>query len=521
MSKAKADITRTRAIRCAVYTRKSTEDGLEQEFNSLDAQREAGEAYIKSQAHEGWICLPDHYDDGGFTGGNMDRPALQRLLADIQAGKVDMVVVYKVDRLSRSLLDFAKMVETFDQNKVAFVSVTQLINTSTSMGRLMLNVLLSFAQFEREIISERTRDKMAAARRKGKWVGGMPVLGYDVVDTKLVINPLEADRVRRIFQEYLDHDGLISVVHELARRGWRTKAWTTAKGTQRGGRDFDKSSLWQLLTNITYLGKLRYKEEIHEGEHEAIIDREIWQRVQDKLQRNGRTGGAMVRNKFGALLKGLLHCVPCGCAMSPTHSTKGAKRYRYYACTTAQKKGHRVCPSKSVPAGEIERFVVEQIKGIGRDPTLVAETVRQTRAQADERIAELDAEERRVERERHGHYRELSRLVGQPDTVGNGASTTLLVNLHERVQSAERRLTELRDERQRLQRDQIDDAEVAAALATFDAVWESLTIKEQARLLQLLIERIEYDGREGTMSISFHPCGIKALVESAVIGGTV
>lgn len=209
----------TRSMRCAIYTRKSTEEGLEQEFNSLDAQRDSGESFIRSQANEGWECLPDHYDDGGFTGGNMDRPALKRLMADIEAGKIDCVVVYKVDRLSRSLLDFARMMETFEKYKVSFVSVTQQFNTSTSMGRLVLNVLLSFAQFEREMISERTRDKIAAARRKGKWVGGMPLLGYNVVDCKLVVDPDEAERVRQIYRLYLDRESLVAVAQELNGRG--------------------------------------------------------------------------------------------------------------------------------------------------------------------------------------------------------------------------------------------------------------------------------------------------------------
>jgi site-specific DNA recombinase len=346
-------------VRCAIYTRKSTEEGLDQEFNTLDAQRESGEAYIVSQRHEGWECLPDRYDDGGFTGGNMDRPALRRLMVDIEAGKVDCVIVYKVDRLSRSLLDFARIMETFDRHNVSFVSVTQQFNTSTSMGRLVLNVLLSFAQFEREIISERTRDKIAAARRKGKWSGGMPLLGYNVdpQGSKLVVNEREADRVRAIFDLYAEHQSLLAVVAELDERGWVNKRWTTKKGIERGGKRFTKTSLHKLLTNVTYIGKLRYKDEVHDGEHEAIVSTVAWQQVQSLLSRNGRTGGAAVRNKFGALLKGILHCSACGTAMSPTHSTKnGNKRYRYYVCTNAQKRGWHNCPSKSIPAGEIERF---------------------------------------------------------------------------------------------------------------------------------------------------------------------
>jgi site-specific DNA recombinase len=297
-------------VRCAVYTRKSTKEGLEQAFNSLDAQREAAEAYIASQQHEGWTLLPERYDDGGYTGGNMDRPALRRLLADVEAGKVDCVVIYKVDRLSRSLLDFAKMMEVFDRHRVSFVSVTQQFNTATSMGRLVLNVLLSFAKFEREIISERTKDKMAATRRKGKWAGGAPVLGYDMDPrgSRLVVNDDEAVRVRAIFALYLEYESLLPVVQEMQRRGWVNKRWITRDGRQRGGAPFTRTNLHRLLTNVAYAGRVRYQGEVYQGEHPGIVDVDVFGRVQQLLQRNARTGGAPVRNQFGALLKGLLRC---------------------------------------------------------------------------------------------------------------------------------------------------------------------------------------------------------------------
>ena len=498
-------------FRCAIYTRKSTEDGLEQEFNSLDAQREAGEAYIRSQASEGWECLPDLYDDGGFTGGNMERPALQRLMNDIEAGKVDCVVVYKVDRLSRSLLDFSRILETFEKHSVSFVSVTQQFNTASSMGRLILNVLLSFAQFEREMISERTRDKIAATRRKGKWTGGMPLLGYNVVDTKLVVDPDEAEMVRKIFGLYLEQDGLIPVVEELERRGWRSKQWTTKKGIQRGGRSFNKNSLWSLLTNVTYLGKVKYKDEVHEGEHEAIIDEELWQSVQAKLKRNGRNGGALARNKFGALLKGLIHCSPCGCAMTPTHTTRGGnKRYRYYVCSKAQKRGWNTCPSRSVPAGEMETFVIEQIKTIGKDPKLIAETVRQVQSLSTQKTEELATEERRLGRELSRRHRDLQELIRSP-SADDRLSKARFADLQDRITSAERRLTEVRNEAEHLLHERINEDEVAQALAEFEPVWETLSSQEQGRLLQLLIERIDYDGHDGTVSITFFASGIQAL----------
>jgi site-specific DNA recombinase len=350
-------------VRCAIYTRKSTEEGLDQDFNSLDAQREAAEAYIRSQAHAGWTCLPERYDDGGYSGSNLDRPALQRMLADIRAGQIDCVLTHRVDRLSRSLLDFAKLMELFEQHQVAFVSVTQHFNSATSMGRLVLNVLLSFAQFERELIAERTRDKMAAARRKGKWSGGLPILGYNVDGRtkKLVVNDEEAARVRAIFALYQEHRGLRPVVEELARRGWCTKQSLTRQGRVRGGKPFTKGSLYQLLTNVTYIGQVRYHQEVHPGEQPAIVDHQVWQEVQALLARNGHARSSAERSHSQALLQGLLCCRPCDCAMTPAHVTRGNRRYRYYACSAAQRQGWHTCPSKSLPAATIERYVLEQI----------------------------------------------------------------------------------------------------------------------------------------------------------------
>ncbi|MEY2786763.1 MAG: DNA-invertase hin [Planctomycetota bacterium] len=267
------DAEAKRPVRCAIYTRKSSDDGLELDFNSLDAQREAAEAFIASQRGEGWQVIPTHYDDGGFSGGNMDRPALAALLKDVEAGLVDCVVVYKVDRLSRSLLDFTRIIATFEAHKAAFVSVTQHFNTTHSMGRLTLNILLSFAQFEREIISERTRDKIAASRRRGIWGGGRPILGYDVErspgGSKLLVNPEEAERVRAIFAMYLELGSISRVLRRLDDLGWRNKAWTGKEGREMGGRAFDKSQLFNLLTNPTYIGKVRHKDDLYDGLHTA------------------------------------------------------------------------------------------------------------------------------------------------------------------------------------------------------------------------------------------------------------
>jgi site-specific DNA recombinase len=511
MSATKRDAKQT--IRCAIYTRKSTEEGLDREFTSLDSQREYAESYIKSQSQEGWICLADRYDDGGFSGGNMDRPALRRLLNNIESGQVDCVVAYKIDRLSRSLLDFAKMMEVFERHSVSFVSVTQQINTANSMGRLMQNVLLSFAQFEREIISERTRDKIAATRRKGKWSGGMPLLGYDVVNTRLVLNEDEAARVRQVFDLYLELGSLLPVVQELARRGWTTKPWTTKKGSRRGGLPITKGRLYQMLTNVTYAGKIRYKNEIHEGEHQAIIDEHTLHSVQATLHANGAAGGAEKRNKHGALLRGLLRCASCHCGMTHTYTKKGNRLYRYYVCNTAQQQGRAQCPAPSLPAAEIERFVVDEIKSIGRDPALVAATVAESRRLIQAEVKRLKAERAALERQRRADEAERGQLAA---AGASNADATRLANVEERIGLTERRLSEVENELAELLGADLTESQVTAALGEFEAVWNALTPVEQSRVLALLIERVNHDGKAGSMEISFHPTGVKALAGHAV-----
>ena len=358
------DSTAPTRVRCAIYTRKSTEEGLEQAFNSLHAQREAAEAYIQSQKHVGWSLLAQHYDDGGFSGGSLERPGLQQLLIDIEAHRVDCVVVYKVDRLSRSLLDFARLMDRFDERSISFVSVTQQFNTTTSLGRLTLNILLSFAQFERELISERTRDKMAAARRKGKWVGGTPVLGYDV-DThggRLVVNDKEACQVSQIFEFYRKHRSLTALLGEVTRRGWTTKVWKSKLGVRHRGRPFTKASLRLLLTNAVYAGKVDYRGVVYQGEHPAIVDAELWATIHAELHDRQRTQTESVRTPQNALLAGLLFCTRCDRPMVATYSDRRKHRYRYYVCQGARQKGWQSCPTKSVSATLIEDSVVCQLR---------------------------------------------------------------------------------------------------------------------------------------------------------------
>jgi site-specific DNA recombinase len=353
--------TERMVFRCAIYTRKSTEHNLDLEFNSLDAQREACEAYIKSQAHEGWRLVRDPYDDGGLSGASLDRPALQRLLADVRAGKITTVVVYKVDRLTRSLADFAKLVELFDQYGVSFVSITQSFNTTSSMGRLTLNVLLSFAQFEREVIGERVRDKIAASKRKGIWVGGPIPLGYRCIGKKLVVVPEEAEVVRIIFTRYLVLGSMAALIEDLDRRGVKTKANGLTDGRVRGGVRFGVGSLAYLLKNRFYIGEVVYRGEVHRGEHEPILDRDLFEAVQAKLSSNAVARQVRLKGS-PAILTGRIFD-DRGNRMSPTHSNKCGVRYRYYVShAILQKRKAEAGSVARVPAPEIENLVLDGVR---------------------------------------------------------------------------------------------------------------------------------------------------------------
>ena len=360
--------------RCAVYTRKSTEEGLDREFNTLDAQRDACQAYVASQRAEGWTLLPDHYDDGGFTGANLDRPALQRLIADIEQGRVDVIVVYKIDRLSRSLMDFAKLVEVFDAHGVTFVSVTQSFNTTTSMGRLTLNILLSFAQFEREVIGERIRDKFAASRARGMWMGGKVPLGYDVRNRKLVVNGAEAAAVRRVFQGFVALGSGTELARVLQAEGVTSKT----------GRLLDKGDVYKLLHNRTYVGEAAHKGQVSPGEHQSVISRELWDDVHAMLGESPHVRGNKHRNQTPALLRGLIFGVD-GRALSPTHTRRRGRLYRYYVAQRVLKGAEHDGPDpgivRRVSAAEIEALVVDQVRALLRQPEIVVGTWMAARAE--------------------------------------------------------------------------------------------------------------------------------------------
>ncbi len=414
--------------RCAVYTRKSSEEGLEQAYNSLEAQHDAGLAFVASQRHEGWIASDDGYDDGGHSGGTLDRPGLRRLLTDIEAGRVDIVVVYKIDRLTRSLTDFAQLVDIFDRHGVSFVSVTQQFNTTTSMGRLTLNILLSFAQFEREVAGERIRDKIAASKAKGWWMGGVPPLGYDVADRHLVINPREADLVRDIFRRYAEHGSAARLSRELAIEGHTTKDWITQDGRHRRGRLIDQHALFKLLRNRVYLGEIAHKGVCYPGRHPAIVTEAAWDAAHAFIDRRSQ-GPRERHSERPALLAGLLFAAD-GQRMLPTSTRKrNGRLYRYYVPYRRKRGGEDPAraaaraDSELLPAAEIEQAVLEQI--------------------------------------------------------------------HRTLQSPEMLVATWNACRQHPERGELDEPQTVVAMRRLGTVWEALFPQEQQRIARLLIERVQ------------------------------
>ncbi len=413
------DHRRAKAIRCAIYTRKSSEEGLEQDFNSLDAQRESCEAYIKSQKHEGWTVLVTSYDDGGLSGATMARPALMHLLDDVRAGKVDVVVVYKVDRLTRALTDFSKIVEIFDAHDVSFVSVTQQFNTTTSMGRLTLNVLLSFAQFEREVTGERIRDKIAASKKKGMWMGGMVPLGYDGVDKKLVVNDAEAETVRHIYRRYLDFGSVRALKQELDTKGIVSKERHYKTGRRAGGVPLSRGALYLMLQNRIYRGEIVHKDKSYPGEHQAIVDKDLWNAVQSKLSANRARGKTAATAKEASLLAGLLFDGD-GHRLTPTHANKNGKRYRYYVSRPLTTRCRSETPdARRIPAGDIEGVVIRRLQQFFTDRSEVFEAIR-------EQVHEV-AQQRQL----------LDQAIGLAErwsNLGPGVSRSVLLSLVDRVE---------------------------------------------------------------------------------------
>jgi len=482
------------AFRCAVYCRKSTDENMDNDFNSLVAQREAALSFIKSQSHENWIAIPDNYDDGGFSGSTTDRPALQRLLQDVEAGKIDKILIYKLDRLSRSLLDFTKLIEFLEQKKVSLISVTQSFDTSTSMGRLTLNILLSFAQFEREITIERIKDKMGSARKKGKYIGGKPILGYDADPDKkiLVINPEEAKLVRYIFKRFVQKIPLIRLANELNEKGYKTKCWKSRKGKVHGGISWNKCSVFRLLKNHTYAGMVYYKGKQYKAEHLPIIDITLWNEAQAVFSENSHARGNQARSKTPALLRGIIRCGHHDAAMVPTYTRKNGKIYRYYLCTHAIKQGYEKCPTRLLPAGTAEKAVVDKIRGIFRSPEIIQETFKSAIKASTSRLEEI---ERIVPREEES-LRELQSEADRLMDVKNIKPGHVPFLVHERlknfgieIENKRSEIEKLKNEKNHLESDCFNEGDVKNALESIDKLWDELFPDEQARVVNLLVER--------------------------------
>ena len=498
---------------CAIYTRKSTSEGLDQDFTSLDAQREAGENYIQSQKSEGWIVLPEIYDDGGYTGANTDRPALQKLLSDIKDGKIDCVVVYKVDRLSRSLLDFTKLLEFFDKNNVSFVSVTQHFNTNTSMGRLTLHILLSFAQFEREIISERTKDKMAAARKKGRWAGGRPILGYDLDrdNKKLVINEKEAKLVREIFELYLKEKSLLSTAMRLNERGLKSKKSRSKSGKEFGGASFKSTHVQYIVKNPLYLGKVEYNGVRYPGLHDAIIGEETFNKVQALLGTNRVKRETTKNTKNVGLLNNLLRCKACDSIMYHTYTLKGSYKYRYYVCTSAQKKGYQSCPTQSVNADAMENAVIESLKKIAKDSTTKRQAISHIQKSLQEKIKSLVAEQAALDEEIQSLAPKIDELKVSLKNGQNNLPEAAIKKLKETLQDKERLLSEVRIKKVEAEEKLLGEKELDEALVVTSPIWDTLFPQEKRRILLHLLKSADYDARTKKLGLILSEKGIKLL----------
>lgn len=494
-------------VRCAIYTRKSTENGLEQDYNTLDAQWDACESYIKSQTSRGWKTIHTHYDDGGFTGANTDRPAFNRLITDVNAGLIDTVVVYKVDRLSRSLADFANMMELFDKHGVAFVSVTQYFDTSSSIGRMTLNILITFAQFEREMISERIRDKITSSRQKGKYMGGQPILGYDVIDKKLIVNENEKYQVQKIYDFYLNNKSLREIVDLINSWGWTNKQWKTKRGHLAGGKPFNKQVLYTILKNPLYIGKIRHHDKIYEGEHEGIITLEIFEKVQSLLKKNKVNQTNTNRKRIDSMLRGILFCGSCGSRMAKSYTRKPNKKYTYYTCLNVIKNGRDKCSNKSVPATKLDEFVVSHIKEIAFNPELLNGFIEEFAKQKEMDLHEIKNELKSLTVRLASYQLERDRMA----LDNNMNHIEAITRTNEQLEKVTNRIKYLETKRNILLNTNLNAGDVTVTLNKFFPIWDTLTLNEQNRILDILFDQILWDGKSENLDFHYSPLGIKLL----------
>jgi len=496
-------------LRCAVYTRKSHEDGLEQEFNSLDAQRDAGENYIASQKLNGWQLLPNRYDDGGFSGGNMERPALKRLLADVEAGKIDIILVYKLDRLSRSLLDFMRLAEMLEKHNVSFVSVTQEINTSSSAGRMMLNILMTFAQYEREVIAERIRDKIAGAKKRGKYCGGCPVLGYDSdpETKKLAINATEAELVKKIFERYCQIGSARLVAQELNAQGFRNKSWETRKGKHVGGGEFNPAIIYRTLNNPLYIGQVTHYDKVFPGEQSPIISEQQWQKTQ-KLLNGNLVAGYSRKISMDSPFRGLLQCGHCHGSLGLTYTQKGEQRYVYYICEKDAKRATTVCPVKRIAANDLEQLIMRQLGEILRTPTLLAKTYFAAQEINEAEIIRLQAEQKELQKQQERLRDEILQVIQA--NSGDHQEETRRIKIE--LEETNRQLADI----QTGIKCQVTHENIIEMFNSLDELWEELFPVERYRLLHLLMEKItvSVDG----IRMQLKTAGIEYLTEELING---
>jgi site-specific DNA recombinase len=508
-----APATGTPVVRVAIYCRQSVTKDESDPHGSVGTQREAAEDYVASQKSLGWRALPARYDDLGLSGKNTDRPAFQRMLADIEAGQIDVVAVYKIDRLSRSVADFTRLMEDFDRRGVTFVSVTQAFDTRTSMGRLTLNILGSFAQFEREQIADRVRDSMLAARKRGAWTGGRPLLGYDIVDGALVVNEPEAAIVRELFLSYLQRRSLNAVVDECRRRGITNKTFTNRRGERVQGGPIAKTTLRALLSNPLFVGRINADGEAVPGDQKAIVDEQTWDAVQALLDEHGAPGRDRPRTEWRVPLLGLLRCGVCGSAMTHSTTRRAGRAHSSFVCVKAQKQGAAACPGSRAPSPQMVAAVVERIRAIGSDQAVFDATLAACRKQLAVAPAARDAERRRLraDRDRLGAERAgLAHALAQPGF---------------RPEALAARLAEVDATLASMQENAMGPhlAEASpgggfggpealrGSLRRFGPVWDALLPAEQARLLALLIETVTFDARSSSLTIAFRPTGILKL----------
>ncbi|MEW6557185.1 MAG: recombinase family protein [Elusimicrobiota bacterium] len=497
---------------CAIYTRVSDEEQLTSDFTSLDSQREYAENYIKSQEALGWEVYPEKYNDPGYTGGNMDRPGLQKLLADARRGKFNAIVVYKIDRLTRSLRDFGKMWELFEKYNISFVSVTQKFDTTTSMGRLMLHILLSFAQFEREINSERTRDKKLASAKKGKWLGGYPVVGFDLdrETKKIVVNRKEVKQVEFMFKTYLKEKSCLNAAKVINERGYRTKAWITKKGRHMGGKKFCKTTLKYHLRNPIYIGKIRYGDKLYDGEHPAIIEEGLFNQVQSYLDRNGKKKSSPYKNRrYDFLLTGLVRCNYCGSTMTPGASHSKSGTYLYYRCTKVNKNDKNACKYRYIPAKELENVVIERIKFLSDSPKIVDEMIKKAHRSVNgvfpELLSDLSSKTKK-QAELEIDIQNWTNCVSQ--RLRENKDVDLFAEGQKKLIQQQNELTkeieQIKSKIDKIKNHIITAEAIKSNLKCFHDVFDRLEYVEKRHLLNLLIKEIRVNGDKSKIEMDLY-----------------